>query len=63
MPSPNKNSREMQAWLKQANEAHFMVDGTYGDFGADYSQGNPTSKDISGSGRAIASDGSLDDNE
>lgn len=48
MPSPNQNSREMQAWLKEANASHFMVDGDYGFFGRDDSQGNVTNEDPAG---------------
>lgn len=62
MSSPNENSRQMQAWLKQANAAHFGTDCEFGSFGADSDQSNPTSKEITGAGRDVSSDGSLDSN-
>lgn len=57
MPSPNQNSREMLAWLKQANEAHFMVDGDYGYFGKDDSQGNMTNADVNDAADLDADEG------
>ena len=63
MPSPNGNSAEMQAWLARVNKDPF---GTSSNFGsgnqADDEQGNPTDKAITGAGRDVSSDGSLDSN-
>lgn len=54
MPSPNENSRQMQAWLQEANAANFDVDEEYGKFTADTDDNS--SADISAAG----TDGSLD---
>lgn len=33
MPSPNKNSAEMYAWLKEANAAQFEISAEFGSPG------------------------------
>ena len=64
MASPNQNSAEMQAWLRQANQAQF--DPNPREFGSpvgNTNQDNPSDKAIAGAGRSTASDGSLDTDE
>lgn len=62
MSSPNSNDAQMKAWLAKANAAHFGTNCDFGNFGEDGDQGNPTDHAISGAGRDVSSDGSLDSN-
>jgi hypothetical protein len=63
MSSPNQNSSEMKAWLAKANAAQFVPNDDFGSFGADtddFGQENPSSQGVTGAGRNVSSDGSLD---
>ena len=60
MPSPNQNSAEMNAWLAKANANQFVPSREFGTPGAGTQQGNPTDESLTGAGRNVSSDGSLD---
>jgi hypothetical protein len=61
MSSPNSNSADMNSWLAKANAAQFTPSREFGNPSAESEQENPSDQGVSGAGRDVSSDGSLDD--
>jgi hypothetical protein len=56
----SQSTRDMQVWLAKANAEQFSPSSEFGDPSGSSQQKNPTDIIVSGAGRDVSSDGSLD---